>query len=181
MVGTNLSCRPNPSQRTRSCVVTPLRALRNQKKDPVATPRQFIFYSLTILTCASISGQRRVIVSYHLSATAHNSLASKWKTIVDLRCRSINSVLSRRKSASAALGSRHMLSLCKIVPIVVSLFTSFAFNAGAQEITGSVSGRITDKSGAAVVNANVTVINTDKNDAVVRVITKSRPRPGHSG
>jgi len=50
-------------------------------------------------------------------------------------------------------------------------FTLFTFNAAAQEITGSVSGRITDKSGAAVVNANVTVINSDKNDAVVRVVT----------
>jgi Carboxypeptidase regulatory-like domain/TonB-dependent Receptor Plug Domain len=54
--------------------------------------------------------------------------------------------------------------------LAVCLFTGVGITTMAQEITGSITGRVTDKSGAAVADANVTVINTDKNDAVVRVI-----------
>lgn len=43
--------------------------------------------------------------------------------------------------------------------------------ARAQEITGSISGSVLDKSGGAVVSATVTIQNADKNDVVIRVLT----------
>jgi hypothetical protein len=50
------------------------------------------------------------------------------------------------------------------------LLTSFATVARAQDITGSISGTVTDAKGAAVVNATVTLTNTDKG-VVVRTVT----------
>ena len=54
--------------------------------------------------------------------------------------------------------------------VLVSLCSSAAM-ASAQEITGSIVGTLSDKSGAVVAGATVTVANADKNDVVVRILS----------
>jgi hypothetical protein len=54
--------------------------------------------------------------------------------------------------------------------VLVSLCVCAAI-ASAQEITGSIVGTVSDKSGAVVAGATVTVENADKNDVVVRVLS----------
>lgn len=70
-----------------------------------------------------------------------------------------------------------MFSTCSVgkfifaVCVAVCLSAAVSITTFAQEITGSIAGRVTDKSGATVAAATVTVINTDKNDVVVRALT----------
>src|SRR5476651_2568261 len=55
--------------------------------------------------------------------------------------------------------------------VVVTIFTVFAAAGYAQDAsTGSISGTITDASGAVIKGATVSVINTDRND-VERTLT----------
>jgi len=54
--------------------------------------------------------------------------------------------------------------------LIAGLSAGLCGAVGAQEITGSVFGTVVDKSGAIVSGATVTVENTDKNDAVIRVV-----------
>jgi carboxypeptidase family protein/TonB-dependent receptor-like protein len=55
--------------------------------------------------------------------------------------------------------------------LIAGLCAGLCGAAGAQEITGSVFGTVTDKSGAIVSGATITVENADKNDAVIRILT----------
>jgi hypothetical protein len=52
------------------------------------------------------------------------------------------------------------------VLLVLGLFAGLGGPTAAQEITGQIRGSVTDSSGAAVVNAKVTVSNTDRNQAI---------------
>jgi protocatechuate 3,4-dioxygenase beta subunit len=52
----------------------------------------------------------------------------------------------------------------------VCLFVLVGIVTTAQEITGSITGRVTDKSGGVVADAMVSVVNIDKNDALVRSV-----------
>jgi Carboxypeptidase regulatory-like domain/TonB dependent receptor/TonB-dependent Receptor Plug Domain len=52
----------------------------------------------------------------------------------------------------------------------VCLFVLVSIVTTAQEITGSITGRVTDKSGGVVADAMVSVVNIDKNDALVRSV-----------
>jgi len=54
--------------------------------------------------------------------------------------------------------------------VLVSLCVCAAI-ASAQEITGSIVGTVSDKSGAVIAGATVTVENADKNDVVVRILS----------
>ncbi len=54
--------------------------------------------------------------------------------------------------------------------VLLSLCIS-AVIASAQEITGSIVGTVSDKSGALIVGASVSVVNADKNNVVVRILS----------
>ncbi|OLE16580.1 MAG: hypothetical protein AUG83_02490 [Acidobacteria bacterium 13_1_20CM_4_57_11] len=54
--------------------------------------------------------------------------------------------------------------------LVVGLCAGWCGRAAAQETTGSISGTVTDSSGAAVAGAKVTIKSLDKN-VVVRTLT----------
>jgi len=58
-----------------------------------------------------------------------------------------------------------------VLLLAVGLYAGLCGAAGAQEVTGSIFGTVTDKSGAILSGATVTVENADKNDAVIRVMT----------
>ena len=57
--------------------------------------------------------------------------------------------------------------------VLVALFTMFSVTAFAQETTGSISGTITDASGASVKGAAVTLTNTDRGQDVRTLTTNS--------
>ena len=63
--------------------------------------------------------------------------------------------------------------MCRLLALLLLVGVSLGMcgPVAAQEITGSVFGTVTDKSGAIVSGATVTVENADKNDAVIRVVT----------
>lgn len=57
--------------------------------------------------------------------------------------------------------------------VLLALFTMFSIVAIAQETTGSISGTITDSSGASVKGATVTLTNTDRGEDVRTLTTNS--------
>jgi len=57
------------------------------------------------------------------------------------------------------------------VHLILGLTLAFFGIAGAQEITGTIFGNVTDKSGAVVAGATIRIENADQNDAVVREVT----------
>jgi hypothetical protein len=57
------------------------------------------------------------------------------------------------------------------VVLGMCLAVGIGSSAGAQEITGSIVGAVRDKSGALIVGANVSVVNADKNNVVVRILS----------
>lgn len=60
-------------------------------------------------------------------------------------------------------------SCCAIALIVMVVFISGANSAWAQNVLGSISGTVTDESGASIKDASVTITNTDRNQS--RVVT----------
>ncbi len=62
----------------------------------------------------------------------------------------------------------------RIRMVALAVLGLFGLSGGAafgQEITGSIVGTVTDRSGAVVAGATVTVENADKNDVVIRILT----------
>jgi len=58
--------------------------------------------------------------------------------------------------------------------VALAVLGLFGLSGGAafgQEITGSIVGTVTDRSGAVVAGATVTIENADKNDVVIRILT----------
>src|SRR5207237_8517931 len=66
---------------------------------------------------------------------------------------------------------RHQLQFLRVVFVAIALFFGLTGIAVAQEITGSIVGRVKDTSGATVKGATVTIIDSDKKVAVRTVST----------
>jgi len=61
---------------------------------------------------------------------------------------------------------KNSAALCLLLSLCIG-----AAIASAQEITGSIVGTVSDKSGALIVGASVSVVNADKNNVVVRILS----------
>src|SRR5689334_21385455 len=63
-----------------------------------------------------------------------------------------------------------MMRRLVVLLFVVGLWAGWCGRATAQEVTGSISGTVTDSKGGVVPNAKVTITNTDQ-QVVVRTLT----------
>jgi len=66
-------------------------------------------------------------------------------------------------------GFRHIA--CRAMLIAAAVLTLGAPNSWAQNVLGSISGTVTDASGAAISGATVTLLNSDRNEVVRKVTT----------
>lgn len=66
-------------------------------------------------------------------------------------------------------GFRHIA--CRAMLIALAVLTLGAPNSRAQNVLGSISGTVTDASGAAISGATVTLLNSDRNEVVRKVTT----------
>src|SRR5207302_10510203 len=66
---------------------------------------------------------------------------------------------------------RHQLQFLRVVFVTIALFFGLAAIAAAQEITGSIVGRVSDTNGAAVKGATVTITDSDKKVVMRTIVT----------
>src|SRR5438552_7013220 len=66
---------------------------------------------------------------------------------------------------------RHQLQFLRVVFVAIAIFFGLTGIAVAQEITGSIVGRVSDTNGAAVKGATVTITDSDKKVVVRTIVT----------
>src|SRR5207302_5661952 len=77
---------------------------------------------------------------------------------------------NRQLSSSVLVQGGWVMRRLFVLLLVVGLCVGWCGRAAAQEVTGSVSGTVTDSKGGVVPNAKVTITNTDQ-QIMVRTLT----------